>query len=127
MKERLKEFRKSLGLTQGAFGKKIGMSDVAISHMESGRTAISEQNLHLICLTFGLREDWLRTGEGAMKDEEAEISAYENRLLDIFRKLSPMAQDILLEHGENLVSYEKAEKPEKIRHGEILHTAADAL
>jgi transcriptional regulator with XRE-family HTH domain len=110
MKKRLKELRKSLGLTQGAFGKKIGMSDVAISHMESGRTAISEQNLRLICLTFEIREDWLRTGDGEMKDEETEISEYEKRLLSIFRKLSPRAQDIILEHGENLVVYEQETK-----------------
>ena len=72
MKERLKMLRKSLGLTQGAFGKKIGMSDTSISHMEAGRTPINEQNFRLICLTFGIREEWFRTGEGKMIDEEGE-------------------------------------------------------
>ena len=115
MKDRLKEFRKSLGLTQGEFGKKIGMSDVAISHMESGRTAISRQNAQLISLTFGVRQEWLEDGIGEMMDAEAELSDYERRLLEFFRQLSPKARRMLLEYAEKLASDEaelRGEAPE---------------
>jgi transcriptional regulator with XRE-family HTH domain len=108
MKDRLKQLRKNLKLTQGEFGKKIGMSDVAISYMESGRTALSRQNIRLICLTFGVREEWLEKGEGDMMDDEAQLSDQERQLLAFFRELSPLARKMLLEYAEKLVSDEKA-------------------
>ena len=108
MKDRLKELRKTLGFTQGEFGKKIGMSDVAISHMESGRTAISRQNSQLICLTFGVRQEWLETGSGDMMEPEAEYSDYEKRLLEFFRRLSPKARRMLIEYAEKLADDEAA-------------------
>jgi transcriptional regulator with XRE-family HTH domain len=111
MKERLKKLRKTLGITQGEFGKKIGMSDVAISYMESGRTALSKQNIRLICLTFGVREDWLENGNGDMMNDEAVLSDKERRLLALFRQLSPRAREILIEYAENILSDEK-----KLRH-----------
>jgi transcriptional regulator with XRE-family HTH domain len=113
MKERLKQLRKSLGLTQGELGKKIGMSDVAISYMESGRTALSKQNIRLICLTFGVREEWLENGEGDMMDDEALLSEKEKRLLELFRKLSPKAQVMIIEYVEKLLSDEQALRGEK--------------
>jgi transcriptional regulator with XRE-family HTH domain len=106
MKDRLKELRKSLGLTQGEFGKKIGMSDVAISHMESGRTAISKQNTLLICSIFKANEEWLETGKGEMMNEAATLSKKGERLLSIFGQLSPRAQNMLIEYAEKLASDE---------------------
>jgi phage repressor protein C with HTH and peptisase S24 domain len=76
--------------------------------MESGRTSISKQNLHLICLTFGVREEWLENGSGDMSDDEASLTEYERRILNLYRRLSPLAQKMLIEHAEKLVSYEKA-------------------
>jgi len=107
MKERLREIRKALGLSQAEFGKKIGMSNVAVSYMELGRTALSEQNIHLICLTFGVREEWFRSGLGDMLDEEARLSAGEKRLLEVFRQLSPIARRMLIEYGEKLAADER--------------------
>jgi transcriptional regulator with XRE-family HTH domain len=108
MKYRLKQLRRALGLTQREFGEKVGMSDVAISYMESGRTAISRQNIHLICLTFGIREEWLEHGSGDMLDDEASLTEYERRILNLYRRLSPLARKMLLEYAEKLVSDEKA-------------------
>ncbi|MDR1785615.1 MAG: helix-turn-helix domain-containing protein [Spirochaetaceae bacterium] len=107
MKERLKQLRKTLDLTQSAFGKKIGVSDVAISHMESGRTALSKQNVRLICLTFGVREEWFRSGAGDMLDQAAVLSAGEKRLLEVFRQLSPTARRMLIEYAEKLAADER--------------------
>ena len=106
MKERLKQLRKFLMLTQGEFGEKIGMTDASVSHMESGRTALSEQNIKLICLTFGARAEWIRNGEGDMMNDEALLSEKENRLLALFRRLSPKAREMLIEYAEKLRSDE---------------------
>jgi transcriptional regulator with XRE-family HTH domain len=115
MKYRLKQLRKALGLTQREFGEKIGMSDVAISYMESGRTAISKQNIHLICLTFGIREKWLENGSGDMLDDEASLTEYERQILNLYRRLSPLARKMLIEYAEKLLADEQAlrgESPE---------------
>jgi transcriptional regulator with XRE-family HTH domain len=106
MKERLKTLRKSLGLTQVSFGEKIGMSDTSISHMEAGRTPINDQNIRMICMTFGVRENWFRTGDGEMIDKEVKMSEYQKRLLNFYKRLSPTAQKILIEYAEKLFSDE---------------------
>jgi transcriptional regulator with XRE-family HTH domain len=108
MKYRLKQLRKALGLTQREFGERVGMSDVAISYMESGRTAISKQNIHLICLTFGIREEWLKNGSGDMLDDEASLTEYERRVLNLYRQLSPLARKMFIEYAEKLLADEQA-------------------
>jgi transcriptional regulator with XRE-family HTH domain len=107
MRYRLKQLRRALGLTQREFGERVGMSDVAISYMESGRTAISKQNIHLICLTFGIREEWLKNGSGDMLDDEASLTEYERRVLNIYRQLSPLAQKMFIEYAEKLLADER--------------------
>ncbi|MCI6655035.1 MAG: helix-turn-helix domain-containing protein, partial [Clostridium sp.] len=41
--ERIKEVRKSLGLTLEKFGEKIGVTKVAISNLENGHRNLTEQ------------------------------------------------------------------------------------
>jgi transcriptional regulator with XRE-family HTH domain len=114
MKYRLKHLRKALGLTQREFGEEVGMSDVAISYMESGRTALSKQNIHLICLTFGIREEWLENGSGDMLDDEASLTEYERQILNLYRRLSPIARKMLIEYAEKLIADEKALRGESL-------------
>jgi transcriptional regulator with XRE-family HTH domain len=108
MKDRLKELRRSLKLTQGEFGEKIGMTDASVSHMELGRTAMSKQNVRLISLVFGVREEWLEHGVGDMMNEAAILTDREKRLLELFRRLSPLAQRMLIEYAEKLFADERA-------------------
>ncbi len=37
--------------------------------MELGRAPISDSTIKLVCLTFGVSEHWLRTGEGEMYEK----------------------------------------------------------
>lgn len=117
MKDRLKNLRIALDLTQGEFGRKMGMSDVAVSHMESGRNAINNQNINLICLTFGVNEAWLRDGIGKMFIEPPKKpeNPKEHQLLDLFRKLVPEMQDIVLKKVKELLdSIEKSWVPPSV-------------
>ena len=66
MNERLKELRKSLKLSQAAFGAKIGVSRDVINNFENGRVELKDNSIQLICLKFSISENWLRTGEGDM-------------------------------------------------------------
>lgn len=66
MNERLKELRKILGLTQQEMADKIGVKRNTIATYESGKVDPSSRTLADICKEFGVREEWLRTGEDPM-------------------------------------------------------------
>ena len=63
---RVKEVRKSLGLTLEKFGEKLGVSKTAISNIEKGNRNLTEQMTKSICREFNVRENWLRNGSGEM-------------------------------------------------------------
>ena len=62
MNDRIKSLRKTLGLSQREFGKKIGISDTAVSKLESGERNPSEQTLLSICREFNVDYYWLTEG-----------------------------------------------------------------
>lgn len=66
MNTRIKEVRKNFHLSQREFGKRLGVTDVAISRIEKGERNLTEQMLLAISREFGVSEQWLRTGEGEM-------------------------------------------------------------
>ena len=86
MNERIKELRKSLGLTGADFGNRIGITKSSVSTIESGRSNPSEQTIRSICREYGVNEVWLRTGEGdpfQATNREAELGALvRQRLVD---------------------------------------------
>ena len=67
MQNRIKELRKSLGLTQTDFGSRIGVTTSAISGYELGSRVPSDAIIKSICREFRVSETWLRTGAGEMK------------------------------------------------------------
>lgn len=84
MRDRIKELRKSLGLTQAAFAEKIGVKQNTIAQYESGRNNPTDAVLALICREYGVNEVWLRTGIGPMlvpRTREEEIAGFMGRLL----------------------------------------------
>lgn len=91
MKNRLKEIRESLNLTQKEFSDKIGFAQATYSQIENGVRNINERIIKLICQEFNVNEDWLRTGIGEMFNYEADlletIGAKLNELDDIDRKI----------------------------------------
>ena len=106
MGSRVTKLRKSLGLTQAQFAEKIGLKFSAISMIEVGKATLTEANIRLICLTFGVQEAWLRTGIGEMTDDNAVSSNREKQLLTLFQRLSPRAQGMMIEYAEKLASDE---------------------
>lgn len=64
--ERVREIRKSLGLTLEKFGEKLGVKKNAISQIETGRNSLTDQMTKAICREFGVDYTFLTTGEGEM-------------------------------------------------------------
>lgn len=66
MQDRIKELRKTLGLTQQEFADKIGIQRGTYAKYEIGRNEPIDAVIRLICTTFNVREEWLRHGSGEM-------------------------------------------------------------
>ncbi len=66
MNSRIKEVRKTKGLSQAAFGAPFGANRDMINNVENGRAAVSDIMVASICRTYDVSEHWLRTGEGEM-------------------------------------------------------------
>ena len=66
MKDRIKELRKTLGLTQQEFADRLGISRGNIATYETREGGPGNSVVNLICREFSVSETWLRTGEGEM-------------------------------------------------------------
>jgi transcriptional regulator with XRE-family HTH domain len=96
--------RDHLSLNQTKFAQKIGVTSQLINKIESKKAKLTEANIHLICLTFGVREEWLREGKGEMFNpplpeppapviiDGRKLEPDEKELLDIYDKLIPETQ-----------------------------------
>lgn len=67
--ERVREIRKELGLTLEKFGEKLGVKKNAISQLENGRNALTDQMVKAICREYNVNYDYLMNGEGEMFDD----------------------------------------------------------
>ena len=128
--ERVKELRKARGLTLEKFGERLGVGKSAISDIERGRNSVTDQMRRSICREFGVREEWLRGGEGAMeaersvsdeiegflKDIKTDDRAFRARLVAVLARLSPEEWGLLEAMAVKLaegVAAEKASTPEQ--------------
>lgn len=104
--DNIKKIREELGLTQQKFAERIGITQSAIAGAESGKRALSRQALLAISREFGVRLEWLETGEGekyAQRDTTilAKLSAAYNlspksrALIENYLKLPPDVRDLV--------------------------------
>lgn len=62
----IKKLRTEQRLTQQEFADRIGVKRNTVATYEMGRSEPSEAAVMLICREFGVRREWLVTGEGEM-------------------------------------------------------------
>ena len=70
MKDRIKNLRKELGLTQQAFADRLGVKRNTVGQWECGKNALTDQTILAICREFNVNEEWLRNGTGTMFIEQ---------------------------------------------------------
>lgn len=71
MKDRLKQIRKSLNLSQAEFGSRVKLSQNYIWMIEKGDRVPADRTISDICREFGVNEIWLRTGDGEPFQQES--------------------------------------------------------
>jgi len=103
--QRVKALRKSLGLTQTVFGKRIGIVQGHLTGIESGEKRITETTMKAICAIFGVSEEWLRYGKGKMFTKADGDKIY--TILSIFNELTPQYQSYALGQIKELLVMQK--------------------
>lgn len=79
MKDRIKEVRKTLGLTQQAMADQLCLKRNTVGAYEIGAVIPSDRTISDICRIYNVDEVWLRTGVGEMfrpRSREEEIAAF---------------------------------------------------
>ena len=110
MKDRIKEVRKSVGMTQVEFGEKLGVKGNTVTNYETGLRTPTDAVVRSICREFNVNADWLRNGVGEMfivKSKDEQISemlgeiqksgedSFKHRLVSALAKLDESEWDVL--------------------------------
>lgn len=74
MKDRIKQLRKALGMTQQKFADAIGVKQNTVAQYEMGRNEPIDSVVNLICKEYNVNPDWLRNGSGEMFIKPATFS-----------------------------------------------------
>ena len=95
MKDRIKELRKTLGLTLEEFGKRLGVTKAAISRLENGVNSVTDQMFTSICREFNVNEEWLRSGEGEMFVQVPEEDQYSKAAASLLKEDDVFAMEAI--------------------------------
>jgi transcriptional regulator with XRE-family HTH domain len=109
--QRIREARKTLKLTQTEFAKEIFVSTSYIPELENGHRIANDRILHLISMTFGISEAWLKTGEGTMFNRTPEQKT--ERILSLFNELNPHFQEYVLKQLDQLIALQNVSEQEE--------------
>lgn len=84
--ERIKEVRKTEKLTQQEFADRLNLKRNTVGSYEVNVVDPSDRTIKDICDKFGIREEWLRTGEGEMRlGEDAQSEKIEDFINEVIR------------------------------------------
>jgi transcriptional regulator with XRE-family HTH domain len=126
--ERIRLIRRTFGLTQAEFGKKIGRAWNTVNRWEAGERTIPDTVLRLISQVFGVSYEWLKTGRGEMwdrvKEEGLEFVGDEATLKDEKRvRVIPVKDDHMeptLQKGDFVVFELYTGNSSKVPSGKIV-------
>jgi transcriptional regulator with XRE-family HTH domain len=101
--QRVVKIRKKMGCTQKKFAEPLKISNSFQGEIETNHRKVNERLMKMICLTYGVSETWLKTGQGEMfalgKDPRLE------RIIRNFNKLDQPLQDYVMNYLDWLVVY----------------------
>jgi len=100
--ERIKHLRTSLKMSQVEFAKAIFVSNGYIAELENDKRRVNDRIIHLMSLTFGVSEAWLKDGTGSMYFTTSAEKL--QRLTSLFNELPPRFQDYVMTQIEQLLA-----------------------
>ncbi|GHU12508.1 hypothetical protein FACS1894161_0890 [Spirochaetia bacterium] len=106
IKDRIKQIRTSLNVSQREFSKRIFISQSLLGDIELGNRNINDRTIQLISTQFNVNKEWILTGEGEMFTAPPPDLQLEN-LIDIFKQLDKPLRDYLLDQSKGLLKMQK--------------------
>jgi transcriptional regulator with XRE-family HTH domain len=103
--KRIRQVRQILNMTQTDFSKAIYISNGYTAEIENEHRIANDRILHLISLTFGVSEQWLKTGNGEMF--QSSPLERKERIVKIFNELNPRFQEYALTVINQLLKLQK--------------------
>jgi transcriptional regulator with XRE-family HTH domain len=103
--QRIKEIRKSMGLTQLDFANELKISQSHAGAMELGKRKVPERIMKMICFTYKINENWLKTGKGNMFNNNYDYKLEE--VIKNFNKLDSLLQDYVLKQIRLALEYQQ--------------------
>ena len=105
--QRVKEIRQTLNLSQAKFAKELSISNGYIAGIELEHNNVNERLVKLICFTFHVDENWLKTGEGDMFSKQS--SQLSELASTAFVELKPLYQEYILKQIDLLLEIQNKE------------------
>jgi len=111
---RLKEIRKLHRLNQTEFAKRLEITQGTYSGIEIGRETLTERTKKMICMEFGINEEWLSTGKGEIF-KSMDLSHNGKELLEIFDKLDPEWKKQVISFAEERLKLQQFQEYQNTR------------
>ena len=99
--QRIVQIRKALGYSQEKFAEGLRLSRSFQGGIEANHRKVNERLVKMICLNYGVDENWLKTGEGGMFDTAKDPRL--ERIIRNFNKMDPLLQDYVIKYLDWLV------------------------
>ena len=101
--QRVIEIRKKMGLTQEKFAGPLKISASFQGGIEANHRKVNDRLIKIICLTYAIEEDWLKTGMGEMYNSQKDPRL--ERIIRTYNKLDPQLQNYVMEYLDWLTAY----------------------
>jgi transcriptional regulator with XRE-family HTH domain len=89
------------------FGEKLGLTYSAISAIEIGKNPPTDANIKLICLTYGVNEDWIRSGNGEMFTH-VNNDSLTKEVIEFMQKMDEPERQVVLNYVRCYVSQQQS-------------------
>ena len=106
--KRLIRVRKTLKKTPTNFAEALHLSRSYIYELEKERRVLNNRIAKLVSMTFGVNENWLKTGVGNMFDNSG--GEIRKKIELLFDKLCPEFQEYVLRHLDLLLEIQEKRK-----------------
>ena len=105
--QRIRRLRKELKLTQNEFSAIINISSGQLACIETEKRIVNNRTMKLVCDSFKVNSEWLRTGTGPVYSDGKE-NKYTS-LIALFDTLKPKYQDYILNSINSLLKIQEDE------------------
>jgi transcriptional regulator with XRE-family HTH domain len=105
---RVKKIRKILDMSQMSFSRVLSLSSGYLAGIETERRKVNDRLIKLLCSSFNVNKDWLRSGKGKMFLDSGDEAF--TKLAGLFKELSPEYRQYIFKQIELLLQMQDKAK-----------------